>query len=251
MAQRIAVVTGAGTGIGRSVALRLISDGYAVVGVGRRRDALEQAARSFGTRREHFQGRAADVSDYDSLTSAIGTLPRIDTLVANAGIVRQARLADGDALDVWRSVLAVNLDGVFNTLRVAEPRIASPGRIVIISSGLGKLGRAGFGAYCASKHAVLGLMKCVAKELAARRITVNAVCPGWVDTEMASRDVEHLAHDSRRSPADVKADIVGDIALHRFVAPEEVADLIGFLISDQAAAITGEAFNISCGEFFA
>jgi NAD(P)-dependent dehydrogenase (short-subunit alcohol dehydrogenase family) len=152
---------------------------------------------------------------------------------------------------VWRDVLATNLDGVFNTLHAAEPHLNESARVVVVSSGLGKLGRAAFGAYAASKHGVLGLMKCAAKELAPRKITVNAVCPGWVDTEMARTDVVRLARDLSRDASDVEADIVRNIPVGRFVQPEEVAALIGWLVSDEAATVTGEAFNISGGEFFA
>jgi NAD(P)-dependent dehydrogenase (short-subunit alcohol dehydrogenase family) len=191
------------------------------------------------------------VRDAAALADCFRAYGPVHTVVANAGIVRQARLSDLDAQETWRAVLSVNLDGVFNTLRAAEGVIVDAGRIVVISSGLGKLGRAAFGAYSASKHGVLGLVKCVAKELAPRKITVNAICPGWVDTDMARSDVSRFAVAQRRELEDVEARIVENIPLGRFVRPEEVASLVGWLVSDGAAAVTGEAFNISGGEFFA
>jgi NAD(P)-dependent dehydrogenase (short-subunit alcohol dehydrogenase family) len=251
MDELTAVVTGAGAGIGKAIVRRLLALGYRVVGLGRRMDTLERARREFGANRERLLLREADVRDADSLERAFTAVAPIHTVVANAGVVRQARLDSLDARVVWRDVLSTNLDGVFNTLHAAEPHVADRGRVVIVSSGLGKLGRAAFGAYAASKHGVLGLMKCVAKELAPRGITVNSVCPGWVDTEMARADIARLARDQKRTVRDVEADTCRGIPIGRFVRPEEVAALVAWLVSEDADAVTGEAFNISGGEFFA
>ena len=138
-------------------------------------------------------------------------------------------------------MLAVNLDGVFHGLRLAAPRLRQGARVVVISSGLGKLGRAGYGAYAASKHGVLGLMRCAALELADRGIRVNAVCPGWVDTDMARADL------CRNGTARQEAEAL--IPMGRFVRPEEVAELVRWLASPASGPVTGQAFNISGGEF--
>jgi NAD(P)-dependent dehydrogenase (short-subunit alcohol dehydrogenase family) len=248
VSSRVAVVTGAATGIGHAVARHFLDRGLTVVGVGRRASALEEARRSFGAPGERFRCCPLDVRDGERLFSVLSDLPAIDVVVANAGIVRQARLDDADAAEAWRDVLSADLDGVFNTLRAAEPRLVSGGRVVVVSSGLGKRGRAGFGAYAAAKHGVLGLARCLALELAPRQITVNAVCPGWVDTDMARSDLARFAKDQGRGVADVEAEVTRGIPLGRFVAPAEVAHLVGWLASDEAAAVTGQAFDISGGE---
>lgn len=251
MGQLTAVVTGAGAGIGRAISRRLIERGYRVVGMGRRAEGLAESARLLDGGTGHFVTRRVDVRDADALTCAFAAIGPIHTVIANAGIVRQARLGGADARGVWREVLAVNLDGVFHTLDAAVPHLTGSGRIVVVSSGLGKLGRAAFGAYAASKHGVLGLMKCVAKELAPRKITVNAVCPGWVDTAMAHADISSLACEGDRGTSEILAEVQAGIPIGRLVRPEEVAALVGWLVSEEAAAVTGEAFNISGGEFFA
>lgn len=251
MGELTAVVTGAATGIGRAVSGRLIEAGFRVVGIGRRLEALRGARRSLSAREHEFVIREADVRDEQALARALEGIGPVRAVVANAGIVRQARLDADDAREVWREVLATNLDGVFNTLHAAAPLLSDCARVVVVSSGLGKLGRAAFGAYAASKHGVLGLVKCVAKELAPRKITVNAVCPGWVDTDMARADLERFARDDAADVRDAEARVLAGIPLGRFVDPSEVASLVGWLVSDEAAAVTGEAFNISGGEFFA
>jgi 3-hydroxybutyrate dehydrogenase len=248
MKAKRAVLTGAGGGIGSCTASRLLGLGYEVIAVDRRAEVLEQVAADLGAV-DGFRTLAVDVTDGPALIEALAGIGEVSALVANAGICRQARLDDPDADQAWRDVLGVNLDGVWNTFRAVP--LADDGRAVAVSSGLGKLGRPGYGAYTASKHGVLGLVKCLAKELAPRGITVNGVCPGWVDTEMAQADLVRTAKQGGCTVEQARADAVAGIPLGRFVAPDEVAALICWLLSDDAAAITGQAYNISCGEFFA
>ena len=214
-----ALVTGATRGIGRAVAHRLAEDG----------------------RRVLAWGRPPDQGDPAELERAFEDVGDLDVFVANAGVCEQARLDDADAAEVWRRVLAVNLDGVFHGLRLAAPRLRPGARVVIVSSGLGKLGRAGYSAYAASKHGVLGLMRCAALELAGRGIRVNAVCPGWVDTDMARADLRRTGTALSEATAGIPAG--------RFVRPSEVAELIAWLASPASAPVTGQAYNISGGEF--
>ncbi|MBU1238805.1 SDR family oxidoreductase, partial [Myxococcota bacterium] len=194
---------------------------------------------------------AVDVSSPEALKEALKNIESVDIIIASAGVCAQGRLDEAGADDVYRRTMATNVDGVWYLFRALHDKITPNGRAVIVSSGLGKLGRHGYGAYTASKHAVLGLTKCFAKELAPRQITVNAVCPGWVDTKMARADLVHTATVNGTTPEQERQAAEEAITLKRFVTAKEVAHLIVFLSSPEAGAITGQAYNISAGEFFA
>jgi NAD(P)-dependent dehydrogenase (short-subunit alcohol dehydrogenase family) len=247
MEMRIAVVTGASRGIGLATARELVAEGFHVVGVARNARALSTAERPTGKGR--FELREADVADGRALERALADLDSVHAVVAAAGICRQASLDDPDADAVWREVLGVNLTGAFHTVRAVSTRLSPGAAIVAVSSGLGKLGRANYAAYAASKHGVLGLVRSLALELAPRGIRANAVCPGWVDTEMAREDVARTAALERTTPEEIEKRAVAGIPLGRFVRPDEVAQLIRFLLGPSARAITGESFNVSAGEF--
>lgn len=251
MQVRTAVVTGAGTGIGRSVVERLHKRGFRVIAVGRRLEPLQETAAAFGSEADRCIPLSLDVADKAAVLSAFDHLDEVDIIVANAGVCTQGRLDDPDSDEVWERVMGTNVDGVWYLFRALASKLRDGGRAVVVSSGLGKLGRPGYGAYTASKHAVLGLVKCFSKELAHRQVTVNAVCPGWVDTEMAQADLVRTAKVLGTTAEEVKAQAHKAIPLGRFVRPEEVAALIDWLTSRDAAAVTGQAYNISCGEFFA
>lgn len=246
-----AVVTGAGTGIGRATSGLLLEKGYEVVAVGRSGKSLEQMARELGVQGRRVIPVSLDVRDGTALRDALADGGPVDVLVANAGVCKQSRVDDPDADDIWQELISINLDGVWQTFRAVVPLLKPTGRAVVVSSGLGKLGRAGYSAYTASKHGVLGIVKCLAKELAPKRITVNAVCPGWVDTEMARQDLVRTAEEEGTTFDQAKKSALEGIPLGRFVEADEVANLICWLISDEAAAVTGQTYNISCGEFFA
>jgi NAD(P)-dependent dehydrogenase (short-subunit alcohol dehydrogenase family) len=248
MSARLSVVTGGSHGIGRAVAVQLAARGERVVACGTDRAALDAlAAETKGA----VRGLALDVTDRDAVYRELGALGPLHAVVAAAGVCETAGLDQDPDDAVWQRVLDVNLNGLYYTLKAAAPQLQSGGRIAIVSSGLGKLGRARYHAYTASKHAALGLMKCLSKELAPRGVTVNAVCPGWVDTRMARRDVELSAVAEGIGTDEAFTKAVSGIAIGRFVTADEVASLIAYLTSDAASAITGEAYNISGGEFFA
>lgn len=246
------VITGATSGIGRAIARRFAYSGHRVLAIARDPGGLTSLAADLAPIcNGRLRTMVGDVRDRGSLDRIAREVGDVRAIIANAGICRQARLEDADADEVWREVMATNLDGVYHTIRAFRGLLVDGGRIVVISSGLGKLGRAGYAAYAASKHAVLGLVKCAALELAARRITVNAICPGWVVTPMSDSDLARTAAGRSGSVDDERRRATAEIALGRFVEPDEVASLCEFVCSSAAAAITGEAYNISAGGFTA
>lgn len=249
MSDRLSVVTGASSGIGEAVVDQLVARGDRVLAIALDADKLTRLAARYPN--ERVIPAAIDVADRQALEARIRAAGPIHTLVLSAGICKQARLAEDGDDALWFRTLDVNLHGVYFAMRAAAPAMVSGGRIVVISSGLGKLGRPGYAAYCASKHAVLGVVKCVSKELAPRGITVNAVCPGWVDTPMARADVTKTALERGQSEAEVLRTIEAAIPTGRWVSAPECAALILWLASPEAASVTGEAYNISGGEFFA
>jgi NAD(P)-dependent dehydrogenase (short-subunit alcohol dehydrogenase family) len=246
---KCAVITGAGSGIGRACVARYSSDGYRVVAIGRRGSALQETAADIGGSAGELVLAAGDVRNRAELDQIFKDIGQIDVLVANAGVCKRTWLNEDESDAVWNEIIDININGVWHTFRAADPYLADGAAAVIISSGLGKLGRPGYGAYTASKHAVLGMVKCFAPELAPRGVRVNAVCPGWVDTEMAARDLVITAEEQAITPDEAKAAAVAGIPLKRFVSADEVARLIRFLTSSDASAITGQSYNISCGEF--
>lgn len=241
----LAVVTGAAGGIGEAVVRRLAGRGGTVVAVGRDAGRLDALASTLGPR---VRPLALDVADGDAVREALGGLGPVDVLVANAGICETAALDAPDAAEVWARVLRVNLDGFFHCLRAVAPGLRPGGRVVAVSSGLGKRGRAGYGAYATSKHGMLGLVRCAALELAPRGVTVNAVCPGWVDTAMARADLARAAAHKGTTAGAERAAAEAGIPLGRFVRADEVAALIDWLTGPDAAMITGQAYDLSGGE---
>ena len=244
----LSVVTGASSGIGEATVDRLVARGDRVVAVARGADGLAALVARHGDR---VQPLALDVGDHAAVHAALAALPPVHTLVLSAGICKQARLDEQADDATWWETLNINLHGSYFAMKAVAPTMPAGGRIVAVASGLGKLGRPGYAAYCASKHALLGIVKCVSKELAPRGITVNAVCPGWVDTPMARADVTKTAAERGQPRDQVLADIHAAIPIGRMVSADECAALITWLASPDAAAVTGEAYNISGGEFFA
>lgn len=252
--KRRVLITGGATGIGFAVARTFVEQGDFVAICGRNAEKLAEARAKlmeFG----EIETYAVDVADQAAVEAMFVALRAsmggpVDVLVASAGVCQQARLDDAHSDDVWQNTIATNLNGVYFCMKAAQENMPDGGGMVVVSSGLGKNARAGFEAYVASKHAVLGLAKCVALELAPRQIRVNSVCPGWVDTEMSRADAAKSAESGGISVEQFREQAISGIPLGRMVTPQEVADLIVFLCSDKASAITGQSYNISGGEFF-
>ncbi len=190
-----------------------------------------------------------DVTDEAAVARAFESLTgsTLDVLVNNAGAGGGQPIHKTDT-ESWRRVLDTNVWGTFLVSRQAVPLMREGGRIINLSSVLGRFGVPGYTAYCASKHAVIGFTRALALEVVKRGITVNAICPGWVDTEMAAQGMQAGATAMGVTFDEFKAHAIGAVPIQRIIQPEEVANLVKFLASPGAAAITGQTYNICGGQ---
>lgn len=251
---RHVIVTGAGTGIGKAIALRLAREGARLSLVGRRLAPLEAVAGEASERHGvRCVALSADVRDagalegaFDAACEEFGTL---DACVANAGVGGPNEPSEDDR---WEELIATNLTGTYHTLRAAERRLApGPGRrdLVVISSILARIGVAGYTGYCASKAGLLGLVRALAAELAPNEIQVNAVCPGWVDTDMAREGLEGMAAALGVSFDEAYRTAMAAVPLGRMSAPEDVAGVVAWLLSPDARGVTGQGIDVNGGAF--
>ena len=245
MAGRLAIVTGGGKGIGRAITARLAEAGDRVVIVGRDRAALEQAAAEI---EGSVEIEECDIVSEDAVAQLFGRVGDIDVLVNNAGVSSSAPLARTELAD-WSRQLDVNATGAFLCTRAAVPgmRERGYGRVVFVASTAGRVGYPYTVGYTASKHAAVGLMRATAAELAGTGVSVNAVCPTFVRTEMTRRSVERIASATGRSEADSERTLAEAAPLGRLLEPDEVAAAVAFLASEDAAAINGQTLILDGG----
>ena len=257
--QRTAIVTGAGRGIGLAIAQTLAEAGAQVVLLGRDLPRLQQAAASLplsqlnsDPSRAHFC-LAVDIADESAVLRAFETIraacPRVDILVNNAGQAESAPLARTDSA-LWQRMLGVNLNGSFYCSRAVIGGMLKQdyARIINVASTAGLVGYAYVSAYCAAKHGVIGLTRSMALEAAGTSLTVNAVCPGYTETDMVSDAVRNIAAKTGRSEQDARASLSANNPQGRLITPQEVAQTVLWLCQPHAASITGQAISISGGE---
>jgi ketoreductase len=248
---KIAFVTGASRGIGEAIGRRLASDGARVALAARSEADCDRIADEINLAGGEAIPIGCDVTLPISVSNAIAGVVakwgRIDILVNNAGLGGPTPIDNPDD-SRWNSILATNLTAVFRVIREAAPFLPEGARIVNMSSVLGRFGVAGFAAYCASKHGIIGLTRAVALELAPRKITVNAICPGWVETEMAKEGFRRIGK-SRGGEEQEGREIAEDMTpLQRILQPEEVAGLVSYLASGEAKNLTGQAIVLDGGQ---
>jgi 3-oxoacyl-[acyl-carrier protein] reductase len=241
-AKRIILVTGAARGIGKAVALALAQPGTALylndVVLGEEAENTRKAVSAQGVEAHLLEFDVADqAAVQEGIDRIIKESGRLDVLVNNAGITRDnlvMRMKDTE----WDEVLAVNLKGAYNCIRAAvKPMLKQRwGRIINMASVVGVMGNPGQANYVSSKAGLIGLTKAVARELASRNITVNAVAPGFIETEMTAA-----------LPEKVRAEMLAQIPLNRFGSPEEVAQAVVFLAGEAAAYITGQVIHVNGG----
>jgi NAD(P)-dependent dehydrogenase (short-subunit alcohol dehydrogenase family) len=245
---RKALVTGASRGIGRAIALAFASEGADVVLGARSRPSLDALVKEIAGQGGRASAVSLDVTDQGSVDRAKKEIGSVQILVNNAGIAGSIKvLAMDDAH--WQSHLDVNLTGAFRVTRAFLPEMVEArwGRVINIASTAGKVGFQYTAAYCASKHGLVGFTRALALEMAPHQVTVNAICPGFVRTEMAAEAARNIASKTKKSEADATAWLESLSPQNRLMEPEEVAAVAVLLASEDARGINGQAINIDGG----
>jgi len=244
---RSILITGGSRGIGRACALHLArAEAAHMVLLGRDAKALADTAVAVGAAGGSADVFVADVTDRTRLAEVAKDLGHLDGLVAAAGISGMTPV-DGASDTFFDEILAADLTGPWNTVRAFLPKMASGGRIVLVSSVLGRFGVPGYGAYCAAKHGLMGLAKALALELIDRGIVVNAVAPGWVDTDMAKTGIRQIAAATSQTEAEFRAQAEAAVPVKRFFRPEEIAHGIAWLLDPANTMQVGQCLNLDGG----
>jgi NAD(P)-dependent dehydrogenase (short-subunit alcohol dehydrogenase family) len=250
-AGKVALVTGASRGIGAAVARRLAREGLKVIVTGRARAELDQVAREV-----NGHAVSVDVTDSSALARAVADAEQVvgpvDVLVNNAGVADSAPLSKVTD-EIWTRAFAVNVTPVFVLSRALVPSMVQRGwgRVINVASNAGLTGYAYTSAYCASKHAVVGLTRALAAEFARTPVTINAICPGFVETDMTRDAIARIVATTGRSEADARKALESQSPQRRLMTPDEVAHAVFALVPHEARGIHGQAIAIDGGQVMA
>jgi len=248
IAHKHAVITGGGSGIGASCAQALARAGARITLMGRDLARLEAQRDAMRAHRD-VACVSVDVTNEAAVAEAFSRVGAVDILVNNAGHAQAAPFTHTDAA-LWQRMLDVNLTGVFLCTRAVLPSMLERGygRIVNVASTAGQVGYAYVAAYCAAKHGVIGLTRALALEVATKGVTVNAVCPGYTETELLRASLDQIMSKTSRSEQDARDALVRHNPQRRFVQPEEVANAVLWLCAPGSDAMNGQSISVSGGE---
>jgi NAD(P)-dependent dehydrogenase (short-subunit alcohol dehydrogenase family) len=252
LAGKRAVVTGASKGIGRSIARTYARSGADIVAVGRAAGELETLAEEIRALGSRCLPLVCDVTDAEQVQTmaarALDEFGGLEILVNNAGMAASHKFSDHPD-DLWHQIIATNLTSVYYVTKAFTPTMIEQGsgRILMIASVAAKAGGRYIAAYTASKHGVLGLTRALASELVGSNITVNAICPGYVDTPMTQASIENITNHTFMSAERARETLERTNPQGRLIAPEEVANVALFLALDASGGITGQAINVDGG----
>ena len=250
---KVALITGGATGIGKAIALRLAQNGAKVAIASRNPARLKSATQEFRELGLEALGLPMDVTHKAAVERAITEIVSqwgaLHILVNNAGISGLSMIDDPED-GKWFDIVNTNLNGLYLVTKATLRHMPDQagGRVINISSVLGKFGVPGYTAYCTTKHGMIGFTRALALEVVGRGITVNTICPGWVDTDMATLGIKETAARQEITPEEFKAQAIAAVPIRRFLEASEVAELVAYIASDAAAGITGQAINICGGQ---
>jgi ketoreductase len=250
---KVALVTGGASGIGKAIVETMSKNGAKVAIAARNFSRSRQVATELSAMGLAVMPLSMDLRQKAAVQRAVADVITqwggINILVNNAGISGLSMMSDADD-SKWYDIVDTNLNGMYLITKEVLKYMPdqSGGRVIIISSVLGKFGVPGYTAYCTTKHGMIGFTRALALEVVQRGITVNTICPGWVETEMAQQGIEETAKLMGITPAEFKAQAVAAVPIRRFLEADEIAELVCYVASDAARGITGQAINICGGQ---